>query len=94
MPNRRKMPRYDSAGVIEVSVSKELLVLRKEQCWFSACQAGESVKATAESLVSPSSSLANWNGRFFVQEALSKAQFIRDRVDCLGHDPIVFQLER
>src|SRR6267378_8679348 len=35
-----------------------------------------------------------WNSRFFVQKALSKTQFIRDRVDGFGHDPIGFQLER
>src|SRR4029077_9379532 len=35
-----------------------------------------------------------WNRRLFVQEALSKTQFIRDRVDGFGHDPIGFQLER
>src|ERR1700688_2563180 len=35
-----------------------------------------------------------WNRRLFVQEALSKTQFIRDGVDGFGHDPIGFQLER
>src|SRR6202162_5503922 len=35
-----------------------------------------------------------WNRRLLVQEALSKTQFIRDRVDGFGHDPIGFQLER
>src|SRR6266851_2696148 len=34
-----------------------------------------------------------WNRRLFVQEALSKTQFIRDRVDDFGHDSIVYQLE-
>src|SRR6266851_9870147 len=36
----------------------------------------------------------NWNRRLFVQEALSKTQFIRDRVDGFGHDSILCQLER
>src|SRR5580704_6776568 len=34
------------------------------------------------------------NRRLFVQEALSKTQFIRDGVDGFGHDPIGYQFER
>ena len=34
------------------------------------------------------------NRWFFIQEALSKTQLIRDRVDRFGHYPIGFQLER
>ena len=34
-----------------------------------------------------------WNRRLLVQKALSKTQFIRDRVDGFGHDAVGFQFE-
>src|SRR5205085_1005874 len=92
-PTSASSMQTSTRGCVSNTISEAAPCICQEQSACDRDQRNRFRSRFRRCAVSLSVSRSYRDGRFLMQEALSKTQFIRDRVDRLGHDRVGLQLE-